>query len=126
MGNDKRRTFYLYKAMNQYTIYCTEAQTKKALELGAPIKATFLDVDKKFEYEGCHILIPTAEQMIGWLEEQGSTISIEKTEFKGYWQGYVATTNYKDSISKNGCVSRKEAILTAIDVALEYIETHKQ
>lgn len=64
--------------MNRYTIYCTEEQAKKALELGAPIETIRLQtgenppidsiyISQQFE----HYYIPTAEQMLGWLEEQG-------------------------------------------------------
>lgn len=73
------------KTMNDYTIYCTEDQTKKALELGAPIEL-WSEYHKKQEHDFkldtpipckqftngyCVASCPTAEQMIGWLEEQG-------------------------------------------------------
>ena len=56
----------MMEKMEKYTIYCTEAQTKKALELGAPIQTI-----KKPQYSVGLIAKVTAEQMIGWLEEQG-------------------------------------------------------
>lgn len=79
--------------MNRYTIYCTPtpSQTKKALDLGAPINKThanpsMLFVDrypKRFWVStddskidaGYVLAIPTAEQMISWLEEQGIKIT---------------------------------------------------
>lgn len=59
--------------MNQYIIYCTGEQTKKAIELGAPLQrytsipnfADVIEITTSEYYE-----IPTAEQMIGWLEKQ--------------------------------------------------------
>ena len=62
--------------MEQYTIYCTEAQTKKAWELGAPIEyAKVIDAIKGKiiripQDTGGFYIWPTAEQMFGWLEEQ--------------------------------------------------------
>lgn len=59
--------------MNKYTIRCTSEQTKKALELGASIKHSNLYFEGSNLLEPGRILyavIPTSEQMIGWLEEQ--------------------------------------------------------
>lgn len=64
--------------MNKYTIYCTAEQTRKALELGAPIERghessryfnfgvpTFYDGnDEVCRVKNSIIFIPTAEQMI--------------------------------------------------------------
>lgn len=134
--------------MDRYKILCTEEQTKKAIKLGAPIKIadtrdkySFLPQysdstgcrTKKFEdaYKNCYCdetaayLIPTAEQMIGWLEEQESIISIEVIKCDGYWQGYVETTNYKDAIGRHGYSSRKGATIAVIDAALEYLTKNK-
>ena len=55
--------------MNRYTIYCTQEQTKKALELGAPIIIAQSRHDlynNKFCFIDCiepTVIIPTAEQM---------------------------------------------------------------
>lgn len=75
--------------MNKYTIFCTEEQTRKALELGAPIefevecpvnletleRSPYPDI--KMGKDGEPILIiPTAEQMLGWLDKQGVTFEV--------------------------------------------------
>lgn len=122
--------------MEKYTIYCTEEQTKKALELGAPIeisdyeekeanifwKLKFLDLQNGLLAE-----YPTAEQMVGWLEEQG--ISVKAfcfswcNENKPTWQvhAYNESTNFWNEITFGHSKSRKEATLTAIDAALDYL-----
>lgn len=75
--------------MERYKIYCTKAQTKKALELGAPIKVTerisdlinieyFLNEDKKTA-----VIVPTTEQMIGFLRDKG--IRFHFDDETDYW-----------------------------------------
>lgn len=107
--------------MNQYTIYCTAEQTKKALEFGAPIEVTKQLgplVNRKYLSDletYTAIIIPTAEQMIGWLDGQGINIAIcicaDGTYYNFYHKGLMKY--YK---------TRKEATLAAIDVALDYLE----
>lgn len=106
------------KAISDYTIFCTEEQTRKALEVGAPIKATFLDIPNKFKYQGCDVEIPTAEQMISWLENLGGIeeITVCKT---GMW---IWGKNHILIDSSSNCSSRKESSLAAIDAALKYLE----
>ena len=64
------------ESISDYSIYCTEEQTKKALELGAPINFRWLYHGIPFHKEvnieyGHYAEIPTTEEMVGWLEEQG-------------------------------------------------------
>ena len=64
------------ECISDYSIYCTEEQTKKVLELGAPINLRWLYEGIQFRKEvnieyGHYAEIPTAEEMVGWLEEQG-------------------------------------------------------
>lgn len=118
--------------MNKYTIYCTSEQVKKALELGAQIEYVdrfnenlpselieFTDANGKIK--SAEFVIPTAEQMIGWLEEQGDINAIEvgcaykwgyRIFNKEYWEIMKHNTIYQ---------SRQEATLAAIDAALEYL-----
>lgn len=122
--------------MNNYTIYCTEEQTKKALKLGAPIiKATYQNkephvgvlvklINKETIYD---YICPTAEEMIGWLESQKEIdyIEIAKGNYVGYgitWEYTVQTTDYDNSDFRNNFKTRKEATWSAIDAALEYLE----
>lgn len=68
------------KTISDYTIYCTPEQTRKALELGAPLYKLSMSVedshlrDKSIrintDEELIDYAIPTAEEMIGWLEVQ--------------------------------------------------------
>lgn len=130
--------------MEKYTIYCTESQTKKALELGAPIKMVlhpttwFKEVYPKrchidiLEHpNGCTLAIPTAEQMIGWIESI-STIQLQMEK-----QMHESNTQYRiwvrdeckpfsDIIEMRSYPSRKEATLAAIDAALEYLSKAKE
>lgn len=116
--------------MRRYTIYCTEEQTRKALKLGAPIfsvKNAFTSKDIPHfnignEKDWVLYIIPTAEQMIGWLEEQGLLVSIlYGYEVSDKWAYDIDGEEYFDY--KSGEYnSRKEATLAAIDAALEYLQ----
>lgn len=113
--------------MDQYTLYCTEEQTKNALELGAPIDF-FEENDENNEHaihvgQGLYAIIPTAEQMINWLEERGVFISIVHDTDENTYANYVETKEF--SLSNVVCSSRQEAILVAIDKALEYLSNNK-
>lgn len=112
--------------MNNYTIYCTEEQTKKAIELGAPITINSWPPinDVKFMWisppedaiawnNSTNGLIPTAEQMIGWLEEQGFYIRLSSS-------GGSVEIDFNCICEEVG-TSRKEATLTVIDAALDYL-----
>ena len=120
--------------MNKYTIYCTEEQTKKALELGAPIEVhdTFDSYDIKESnifYKDKFIELPddrlieriTAEQMLGWLRSKGFRFKIVEHESYVYWQYSI-----DDYFDHNNKPSAKEATLAAIDAALEYLSNNKK
>lgn len=104
--------------MNEYIIYCTEEQTKKALEFGAPIMVTDnlgdLVMANYFTNEDNHVatIIPTAEQMIGFLRSKG--IQFHFDDVKDYW--YVVIDN---KLLSTGYDKNKE--LAAIDAALDYL-----
>lgn len=123
---------------NEYTIYCTEEQTRKALELGAPIefeiefpinfetleRSPYPDI--KMGEDGEPILInPTAEQMIGWLEEQGIIVTIEHFHRDYGYSISVIKNGLDTSIAFQACINsnmtRKEATLAAIDSAMGYL-----
>lgn len=125
--------------MDRYTIYCTKEQTKKAFELGAPI-VTLPNYEELngFPFVRCKngngypCQIPTAEQMIGWLEDMG--ISVKAVCFswcnenKPTWQvhAYQKSTNFWDEIAFGHSRSYREATLAAIDAALDYLANRKE
>lgn len=120
--------------MNKYTIRCTPEQTQKALNLGAPLeigegKGTILcRLQNYHTYKAC--VIPTAEEMIGWLEEQGIQI-VFITDLYNRWQGLLYDIKKPMSEGQhihqcNYVSTRKEATLAAIDAALEYLGNLKQ
>lgn len=107
--------------MKRYNIYCTFEQTKKALELGAPIKYVSIGNIKKYHE-------PTAEQMIGWLEDQKLKINIAHVDMvEDCLSFHIYEGKDRDLAVKKGYnySSRKEATLAAIDAALEYLSAHK-
>lgn len=121
------------KTISDYTIYCTEEQTKKARELGAPIEIKTIEEAPK-DWQGKAYFtgmatcakLPTTEQMIGWLEDVFfNEIHIEQ-DVNGFWN---YTIYWKGDINLFGLSmeynSRKEATLAAIDAALEYLENLK-
>lgn len=106
--------------ISDYTIYCTEEQTNKALELGATLKPYNA---KGYVESGC-AEIPTAEQMIGFLEETLKEVSVRQSII-GSWF-YELYINPYELIEKNcGYISRREATLAAIDAALDYLINNK-
>ena len=119
------------KTMSDYTIYCTSEQTKKALELGAPIEfasindirlGRYIEVESNNEtYE-----IPTTEQMIGWLEEYIDNIDVLKNNNGKWVYLFYPTSNSSTCECKDKFLSRKEATLAAIDAALEYLENNEK
>lgn len=123
--------------MEQFTINCTPEQTKKAYELGAPIN---FEMEVSYDYEtmepngyedikmgedGEPILIPpTAEQMIGWLEEQESIKDIVIA--KPFKWIFIVCNEIGYHSTGEGYETRKEATLAAIDAELDYLASRQK
>lgn len=145
--------------MNEYSIYCTEEQMNKALELGAPIEITGMYKVAQFVgVSDATFIIPTAEQMLGWLETQEDIldINIHLYEDDGYPKmcgyGFTIYNKNKEIITgtftekgnlvyicpkckefiylagtyENEFLTKKEATIAAIDVALDYLIKNKR
>lgn len=119
--------------MVRFTIYCTEEQTKKALEFGAPIEVIVKNhkgnvTTDSMILNGDLCRIPTSEQMIGWLEIRKIFIYIIPCYgISCSW--YIASKGYnKYGYTSNVmvCKTRKEATLEAIDAALEYLQKKEE
>lgn len=121
--------------MKQYVIYCSEEQTRKAIKLGAPIEIVKVGEGKPLHYlcskeNRGYYVIPTAEQMIGWLEEQYLYITILYTnDVAKHWRADVDCANCIDPECGKYLVdfnfsTRKKATIAAIDAALEYLENN--
>ena len=106
--------------MNRYTIYCTTAQVKKAIELGAPIITGENPNVPIMLYNRKAYIIPTAEQMIGWLGTQGLSIDVEWS-WNGQSTMWVWDNTKKEHVYTSYDNSHKETTFAAIDVALEYL-----
>lgn len=122
------------KTISDYTIYCTAEQTKQALELGAQIEyAKVIDTINGNsiripEETGEFYLIPTAEQMIGWLQSKGcypytrpikrdgKVMIVARFEF---FEGGGSTDTFC------GFGEDNSVILKAIDMALAYLSNKK-
>lgn len=124
--------------MDEYTIYCTPEQTKRALELGAPILPTSFDDNGRHQIfdKGnlCYYNYPTAEQMRGWLMHKLKATTFANKHYsccdkEGF--GFLiigAKCVLECDASDNGkwlLCSDKEAALAAIDAALEHLENSK-
>lgn len=115
--------------MSDYTLLCTEEQTKKAFELGAkltehPFEASIIKANENMFQNIVNIneryyYIPTAEQMISWLEEQYPIDHIDVYKQVTTWNSVVYMSTLERR-SKKG-TSRPEATLAAIDAALEHL-----
>lgn len=121
--------------MNKYAIYCTKEQTCKSFELGAPldfrngdrpfISVKYFDEDGKLFYHNYDI--PTAEEMLGWLEEKDGIYDIHLLRTADDEWKYEITTKHLPKNKTYGCCkSRKEATIAAIDAALEYLMNNKE
>lgn len=131
--------------MNQYTIFCTPAQTHKALSLGAPIEVFgFEDTSRQMveiaKQEG-HLeeleselnktdhatiigdlayVLPTSEQICGWLED----VHHIRFNVSRYGGNDDATIFFKEDRRRTFYRikrSYKEALLACIDEALDYL-----
>lgn len=122
--------------MNTFTIFCTEAQTRRALELGAPINIRCsyngyypLPFIREIIVEPHHFAeVPTAEQMLGWLKTKGFAFGI--TNYNDGFNDHVfwRVANNQDKrwyISDDKLKDPKEAVLAAIDAALNYLKNKK-
>lgn len=112
--------------MDKFTIPCTEEQTKRALDLGAPIKIECFSTATEVYWRD---VIPTAEQMIGWLEEQGIWIHFCKPNQRPKLLSYsISNINniYQRVFIGKEFYSRKKATLAAIDDALKYLINNKK
>lgn len=117
--------------MNRYTIHCTQEQTKKALELGAQIKRFRRSILAAKDYELYKteldwFYIPTAEQMIGWLEEHAEIDEVAVFKIfqtgKTVWAFDLYGKDRDYLCESDGLFSsRLSATLTAIDAALDYL-----
>lgn len=121
--------------MNRYTIFCTRSQTKKALELGAPIEIISYGYEKYHNKLLVHgkgwAISPTAEQMCGWLRKQGLCVEIiSKKYFGDRTKLYNANLWKIPEVKKLEDVTEtndyKEATLAAIDAALKYLTSNKK
>lgn len=124
--------------MNKYIIYCTPEQTREALKLGACLEEiAYPEQNEEFIQTDNYRLyrIPTAEEMIGWLEERGFIVEVS---FRGTdepnKQGNKIFIYHLFDYSEweelnplsNMYKSRQEATLAAIDAALEYLINNKK
>lgn len=121
------------ETISDYTIYCTPEQTRKALELGAPLLTVCPNyhgsiVNGTMMMDNDLIYIPTAEQMRGWLEEKGIFIEIKYYSHDRDYGSSIRRISNGNNI--RGCLgfvkTRKEATLSAIDAALEYLTNNNK
>lgn len=110
------------KTLDEYTIYCTDTQIRKALKLGAEIK--LIKVYEGRPEQGYNVIV-TAEQIIEWLAEQGITFEIlmisKKIVYFSLWRIDDKSTHPIVGYSDDGYSTRKEATLAGIDAALDYL-----
>lgn len=111
--------------MNKFKIYCTEEQTKKALELGAPIEITTIDSGNPF-CPNYGAVAPTAEEMVGWLEEQEEISDLHIFKPLVHWTFELYASNGDGKNNQPLFNSRKEATIAAIDYALNFLIKNKK
>lgn len=110
--------------MSKYRINCTEKQARKAFSLGME-----LDYAKVYEtLEGKSIRIPedtgeffsipTADEIVGFVESNGVRFSSTSTSYGTYCSFCLFNGDGKSTETFN---SRKESILAGIDIALDFL-----
>lgn len=104
--------------MEQFTIYCTEEQCKKAELLGAPIEKVSHSLGEPFKPE-C-----TSEQMIGFLATKGVFVGVAWDYINKKWESYTHVKN--KMIGCDDYASREEATHAAIDEALDYLKSRRK
>lgn len=117
--------------MDRFEIRCTEEQTLKAIKLDAPILVTPAELYEELPHfnmaidgENASIIIPTAEQMLGWLEEQ-EPIKEVCVLLIGSWE-YIISNGSENPLCGFDFNTRKEATIAAIDAALEYLSNKEK
>lgn len=111
--------------MKEFTIPCSEEQTRRALTLGAPIESQEftggeLETDWFAEGDKCYH-IPTSEQMMEWLRTKGVRFYIAEFETSFYWN--VTLDRGRDNKEHEWgarAIEYREAAKQAIDAALEF------
>ena len=111
--------------MNNYTIYCSKEQTKRAYKLGAPIEEV-CTCESPHEYyvrEGLFIVAPTAEQMRGWLRSKGLHIQMMIYGWSSFRAELFKIDSYNDAERIGEAInSYEKSLLAMIDVALDVLE----
>lgn len=101
------------KTISEYSIHCTPEQTRKALALGAQLEYS---TDYSLLINGVPYEIPTAEEMIGWLEAQEGIHEVRVNQ-NSCLEWYFCVCGQVENKFK----TRKEATHAAIDAALKYL-----
>ena len=106
------------------------------MSLGAqfdPYNGSLIDSDNYFEYNYGVYQIPSAEQMLVWLETRGVTFDVSlqpcgyRFDVYSIQEPGLAGLPFKlEFISKNDRNSRVSATMAAIDSSLEYLLNHKK
>jgi len=121
--------------MKKYGNYCTEEQTELAHKLGAPIaKSRYSGSYPCFwTFEKEHFIIPTTQEMFGWLREQNIFVKLRHQKYisDAFIQYFNEDAlNYEDidivHITEEFSGDMyKECEISAIDIALDYLEKRK-
>lgn len=121
------------KTIQDYTVYCTPEQAKKALALGAPLETCDWRITNTNKYieldneKGWHIQIPTAEQMCGWLRTKGLFVEPYLNGECSYSFSPILSTKEDGEIMRLEAEDEyKKAALAAIDATLDYLEQKKE
>lgn len=121
------------KTMQDYELRCTAEQTRRAYELGAPLEEQCIgnnnvDLDSISVSNGyggsIYLIIPTTQQMMGWLREQGVNAYAAFEGVNMYLPiCFVGDSVYQEDIAQYLIYKKPEqAELAAIDAALDYLE----
>lgn len=116
--------------MEEFTIYCTPEQTRKALELGAPLNSCYHngDFQNTIKIGSLHYVeVPTAEQMINWLRIKHKVFCNVIDEYSHGIENfiyYIEVNKGHNDIFRSRHeyeLSHDKAVMCVINLALKYL-----
>lgn len=115
--------------MDRDSTYCTEEQTKKALEAGAPIERKWDYYSEKPMENECYLgdhgfaKIPTVEWMMEWLKHANG-MKVQVYQYSGGFGCLLITGD--EIFNERPYRSKDDALLATIDAALDYLLKSKE
>lgn len=110
------------KMLSEYTTYCTEKQTDRALKLGAPVKIEYITEGHSDLIDAKIVHKPTTQQMIAWLREEKNINILTTRDVNDLYSSKLTFPYNKNENWTPLYFSHSQSELAAINAALDYLE----